>query len=293
MDQHFTYSEQVDRYLKGKLSASERAAFDEKIQQDPLLQNNVKLQQEIFQAIGETRKANIKARLNQIPIEQSPWLIGSPFRVAAVVSGLLVASVGTYLTLTPSDSTFNPVDIASPETLSAKEQPIVQAPKPATVLEPIPDVVIPEPNESTLVADARPTTIQRSATRELPTVRRPAVATEFSEDAIQVDYSDFEMPQKQALQANDAGETNISIERIVDKVYSFHYQFYDDKLFLHGDFAEEPYKIIALNTKSDRNLFLRYAENYYLLEEQTKISPMILIRDTTLVKQLNKLSAID
>ncbi len=291
MDQKFTYSEQVDHYLKGKLSETERIAFDEKMQQDPLLQNEIKLQQEIFQAIGETRKAKIKARLNQVPVDQSPWVIGSPFRIAAVVSALFITSVGTYLALTPSDTTIlTPVDIALSNTPTTDEQPVVEPPKPTVTSRAIPDVVIAELDDNTLVADARPTKTQQPAVRELPTIRRPAVTAEFSEDAVQLDYSDFETPQKQALQTNDSGESNISVERVLDEVYPFHYQFYDDKLFLHGYFAEEPYKIIALNTESGRKLYLEYAKNYYLLEEQTEISPLILIQDTPLVKQLTRLS---
>jgi len=291
MDQKFTYSEQVDNYLKGKLSETERVAFDEKMQQDPLLQSEMKLQQDIFQAISETRKAKIKARLNQIPVDQSPWAIGSPFRIAAVVSALFITSVGTYLALTPSDtSVLTPVDIALSNPPNTENQPVVQPPKPIVNSEAIPDVVIAEPDNNTLVADALPTKIQQPAVRELPTIRRPAVTAEFSEDAVQFDYSDFETPQKQALQTNDAGESNISVERVLDKVYPFHYQFYDDKLFLHGDFAEEPYRIIALNTESGRNLFLKYAENYYMLEEQTEVSPLVLIQDIGLVKQLIRLN---
>ncbi|MEM8966240.1 MAG: hypothetical protein AAGE93_07470 [Bacteroidota bacterium] len=290
MDQRFIYSEKVDLYLKGKLSESDQAALEEQIRQDPLLQNEVKLQQEVFQAIGEARKANIKARLDQIPVEQSPWVFGSPFKIAAVVSALVVTSVGAYLALSPSeDEVFTQINITSSEQSILKRQS-VQAPQPVVVSEEIPDAIIADPDESTLVADARPATPQLSSPKS-PTIRRPNVKEDFSEDAVQLDYSDFVMPQKRSLQSNAASEANISIESVLDKVYPFHYQFYEDKLFLHGDFEQAPYKVIALNTENGRRLFLEYINNYYLLAEKQEVSPLILIQDATLVKELRQLSA--
>lgn len=291
MNQRFIYSEQVDRYLKGKLSESEQLAFDEKMRQDPLLQSEVKMQQEVFQAIGEVRKASIKARLNQLPIDQSPWLVGSPFKLAAVVSALVIASWGTYVAVSPSDADgYSEIDITD-AVADARTDKQLQAPKPKMVSEPtpLPDVVIAAPDENTLVADARSSAVE-TATRELPIVHRPAVTENFSEDEVQLDYSDFEIPQKQALQANMANEASISVESVPSEKYSFHYQFYDDKLFLHGSFDQEPYKIIALNTEKGRRLFLEYADNFYLLEEQRKVSPLVLVQDKELSTELRQLS---
>ncbi|MEM6840930.1 MAG: hypothetical protein AAF632_01785 [Bacteroidota bacterium] len=291
MSQRFIYSEKVDLYLKGKLSGSDRVAFEEQVRQDPLLQNEVKLQQEVFQAIGEARRANIKARLDQVSVEQSPWAIGSPFKIAAVVSALVVTSVGAYFALSPSENEIlTQVDITSSEQPILKGQP-TQAPQPVVVSEEIPDAVIIAPEESTLVAvaDTRPVVPQISSPKS-PTIRRPTVMEDFSEEAVKLDYSDFTVPQKQAMQTNTIGESDISVERVLDKVYPFHYQFYDDKLFLHGDFEQAPYKIIALNIENGRSLFLEYTDNYYLLQEKKEVSPLILIQDTTLLKELRRLS---
>ena len=294
MDQKFTNFEQVDRYLKGNLSETERAAFEAKVQKDPLLQSEIKFQREVFQAISDTRKATIKARLNQLSVDYSPWTISAPFKVAAVVSALFLTSVGTYLALTPSpNDVFTPVDIATSSDVSQEEGLVVRPPEPNVVLEDIPDVAVVEPDESTLTTDASSVATQQSVSPKLPTIRRPVVAAEFSDDTVQLDYSDFEIPQKQALQTKDADEPSISVERIVSNTYPFHYQFYDDKLFLHGDFVEEPYRIIALNTEAGHSLFLKYAQKYYFLEERQEVSPLILIQDAVLIKQLAQLSSTD
>lgn len=296
MDQRFTYSEQADLYLKGKLSESERAAFEEKIQQDPLLQSEMKLQQEIYQAIGETRKAGIKARLDQLPIEQSPWFIGSTFRMAAVVSAIVVTSVATYLALNPSDFVI-PYEVDVTESsrsdyIAKTQEADMKAPEPVIVPEPSADV---EAEETTTTSEENasatsPSTITKKEAREAPIVRRPSVTSNFSEDDVQLDYSDFEAPQKQAMQASALNDVNIAIEQVVDTVYPFHYQFYDGKLFLHGDFQSNPYKVIALNTENDRKLFLEHTDHYYQLKEQEDISPLVPIKDTSLIQNLRRLS---
>jgi hypothetical protein len=292
MDQHFSYSEQVDLYLKGKLSDSERIAFEEKIQQDPLLQSEMRLQQEIHQAISETRRAGLKARLDQVPIEQTPWFIGSTFKTAAVVSALVVTSVVTYLAIAPTDSEIPyEIDIAEEGFEDYAKEADLEAPKPLAVLEQQTEAENPAP-----IAEEAPASqpvITRKEKSVIPTVRRPSVTSDFSEEPIQLDYSDFEAPKKQALQNNTVSDVNIAVERVADDVHTFHYQFYDDKLFLHGNFEADPYKVIAFNTKSTRKLFLEHAGQFYQLQEQKEVAPLIPIEDTTLVKELRHLSTVN
>ena len=292
MDQHFSYSEQVDLYLKGKLSDSERIAFEEKIQQDPLLQSEMRLQQEIHQAISETRKAGLKARLDQVPIEQTPWLVGSTFKTAAVVSALVVTSVATYMTFAPIDSEISyEIEIAKEGFADYAEEANLEAPKPLAIPEEKTEIVSADPMaEETKTSRPAITKKEKIAT---PTVRRPSVTSDFSEDPIQLDYSDFEAPQKQALQNNTVDDADIAVERIADSDHTFHYQFYEDKLFLHGNFEDDPYKVIAFNAKSIRRLFLEHAGQFYQLQEQKEIAPLVPIEDTTLVKELRSLSAVN
>jgi len=291
MDQHFSYSEQVDLYLKGKLSSSERIAFEEKIQQDPLLQSEMKLQQEIHQAISETRRAGLKARLDQVPIEQTPWFIGSTFKTAAVVSALVV-SVATYLAFAPTDSEISyEIDIVEEGFESYAPEAGLEAPKPQALPEQQPKIAntAPVAEEATVPQPA----ITKKEELVIPTVQRPSVTSDFSEDPIQLDYSDFEAPQKQALQNNTVNDANIAVEWIVDTDHTFRYQFYDDKLFLHGNFEADPYKVIAFNAKSVRRLFLEHAGQFYQLQEQKQIAPLVPIKDTALVKELRSLSAVN
>lgn len=296
MNQRFIYSDKADLYLKDKLSGKELVDFEETMRQDPLLQSEMKLQKEVYQALAETRKAGLKARLNQIPIDQSPWFVGTAFRMTAIVSALVVTSVATYVTLNPSESeNVVKIDVAPEEQLAASQSILpLASPKPAVSAteKTVTNEIVNRKTEASLPS-TRPAETKKATSREIPQIQRPAVASDFSENDVQLDYSDFELPQKQALQSNTSMRSDISVEKVVDPAYQFHYQFYNGKLFLYGNFQDSPYKIIALNTEEERSLFLEYASQYYRIVEQEEVLPLTSITDTSLVKELRRLSVTD
>ena len=285
MHQNFTHTDIVDNYLKGKLSEGERQAFEEKLRQDPLLANEISLQKDIYVALGDTRKAALKHRLNQLAVDHSPWAPWQGFKTAAVVSTLLMVGAGAYY-----------YSKDTPATLPAKQQ--ITYPQAYTLNRvPVPTIV-PKKTPATVEgaveqnrASVRPAA--PSAKVVIPTIVRPEVVSEFGEDTPAIDYSDFKAPDKKTLQKPSYQNESVAIELLSDSEYDFHYQFYDDKLYLHGDFYGMPYKIIALNTEVDKKLFLEFDEAYYRIGEHRKVVPLGKIEDSTLVKSLRALGQVD
>ena len=303
MHQNFTYTDLADRYLKGKLSEGERLAFEEKMRQDPLLANEMSLQKDIYQALGETRRIALKNRLNQVPIDHSPWTPWQGFKTAAVVGTLLLAGASYYY----FDSSDEPSKATAIDTPASTSESVV-SPKTYTF---IPDRasedVVPDSDAQATVEavdqskeevapvtpSLSPRTTRPPSRRATPTIVRPEVVSEFDEDETSVDYYDFRVPEKQLLQTNDHQQEDVAIEALSDSGYDFHYQFYDNKLYLHGDFHSSPYKIIALNTETNKKLFLEFDNAYYRIEKHRKAVPLIEIKDSALVKSLKNLSRID
>ncbi len=292
MHQNFTHTDVVDRYLKGDLSGSERQAFEDKLRQDPLLAHEMSLQKDIYVALGETRKAALKHRLNQVSIDHSPWTRWQGFKTAAVVGTLLIVGASTYYyldaddTITPAIDTSVVERITYPKAHTLNHTPVAIIPEreapnlPATVEEPV------TRNDASVRSSSR--------TRDIaPTIVRPKVVSEFTEDTPAIDYSDFKAPEKKTLQGASYQEEDVAIEALSDSEYNFHYQFYDGKLYLHGDFYGMPYKIIALNTEADKKLFLEFDESYYRIGEHRKVVPLVKIEDRTLVKSLRDLGKVD
>ena len=287
------YTDVVDRYLKGDLSGSERQAFEEKLRQDPLLAQEMSLQKDIYVALGETRKAALKHRLNQVSIDHSPWAPWQGFKTAAVVGTLLVVGASTYYyfnadaTVAPIADTSVTQRITYPKAYTLNHTPVAIIPEKET-----PDV--PATVEEPIAQNRVSVRSSTHRTKGIPSIIvRPEVVSEFAEDTPAINYNDFKAPEKTTLQGSSYQEEGVTIEALSDSQYNFHYQFYDGKLYLHGDFYGMPYKIIALNTDDDKKLFLEFDEAYYRIGEHREVVPLVRIEDSTLVESLRDLGKVD
>jgi hypothetical protein len=304
MSQDFTYT--IDRYLKGHLSEEELQAFREEMQQDPLLAHEVKWQKDIYRALGDARRAALKSRLDKVTVPTSPYAVGTWWLTAAAVGVLLLAG-SAYYYLTPETSTLGTLPhVEAPLTYSKaytvqripqRSAPRVDAPRvdalgvdtpraeaPATTSAPVPQSV-----STSEVSGATPT----KAPRTQPVVARPQVVSQFDDEAPVVDHSHFSAPTETALPASSYHEEEVTIEARADDRYSFHYQFFDHKLYLHGNFDQAPYKVIALNTKSSKKLFLEFGGSYYRISRTETVAPLVKIEDTVLIESLEAVGTLD
>ena len=288
MSQDFTYT--IDRYLKGQLSEEERHALEEKMQQDPLLAQEVTWQKDIYHALGDVRRAALKSRLDNVVIHPAPYLFGQRWMTAAVVGALLLAGAAYYY-VALEEPELAPAPQRVEVTLTyPKAYPLPRIPQRDT-----PERVVPPTASSRVFSSASESSHALSAEikRAQPTVVPPQVTSQFAEDTSAVDYGDFAAPEKATLQENTRPEENATVAALPDSRYTFHYQFFDNKLYLHGDFDQTPYKIIALNTEDSKKLFLEFDGAYYRISEHEAVVPLTKIEDPALVKSLQSVSAIN
>ena len=291
MNQDLTYT--IDRYLKGKLSEEERRTLEEKMQQDPLLAHEVTWQKDIYHALGDVRRATLKSRLDNVVIHPVPYLLGQRWLTAAAVGTLLSVGVAYYYLNfnepKPGSTPAIEAPVAYPQAYTLRQAPQTDA-SISTALKATP------PKESSSVPNrvANPSSVASAQTqRAQPTVVPPQVMSQFGEDTSAVDYGDFAVPEKSTLQENIRPEENVTVEALSDSRYTFHYQFFDNKLYLHGDFDQTPYKIIALNTENSKKLFLEFDGAYYRISEHEAVVPLTKIEDPALVKSLQSVSTIN
>lgn len=97
MNQLHWYNEKLDSFLKDELSAQDHQIFQEILETDPLLKNEVFLQKDIYDALCKTRKDELKARLNKINVEPTASFYALPrtalfgtLAIASIMTGLLV-----------------------------------------------------------------------------------------------------------------------------------------------------------------------------------------------------------
>ncbi|MEK6480214.1 hypothetical protein WJR50_21915 [Catalinimonas sp. 4WD22] len=303
----FIYSDKFDDYLKGRLSKNEKISLEDEFRQDPLLRSEVKLQQDIYFSLGEARRSYLKGRLNQVPVNTSLWYEFTGIQLAAIVSSFIFLAGGIYF-YTNYDNDIEPVIYSDDIEISEKNSII-----PLENLQPklpIAEFKDEQPGEEAMTAStdnnvnrlqsneaernemelkSAPTPV--SDKNEIPNFVRPDVLSHFKEDSQQIDYDDFEVPDKTLLQASEASNAEVEIETLLDSKYTFHYQLFNNKLYLHGDFQGIPYKVIALNQEDNRRLFLEYNGSYYKLKlEQNEVSPLEAIQDSSIINILSKIS---
>lgn len=262
--------ELLDEYITHQLSGEEKAAFEERLAQDPALQQEYKFQESVAQGLRTARAAELKTMLNNIAIPTLPTA-GTSVMVKVMVGVLmsgLVMVVG-YLFLFDQHTPIQVTSDITSEVNPAKpeEQP---TPAPPTTA----------PAETT---PAKETPAQQQQT--ITPVQKPAMEvynpTEDQEEAPASSGS----PAEQRT-----GKTpSMPVHNITDNAsYNFHYQFKDGQLYLYGPFEKNLYEIMEFFADSRHTMFLRYQEHYYLLQDNgDKIKALTPVQDQALIQKLN------
>jgi hypothetical protein len=282
--------ELLDDYLANRLDASERSAFEQKLNTDPALKSEYILQEQFVNGIKKARVAELKAMMNNVPV---PSLQNNAGAMAGkvVLWTVLVGLVGSGLYLyfnrqdqpkssesTPKNIIVEPEQKAEGDTEAVTEEQPQQHDDGAVVAE--------EPASSEQKPTQSPKPPKRSAT-EKQKVKEPAIDV-F--DPTKEAESESSSPRIDGPIGNV--NPNPSIEVSVDsenKKYNFHYQFRDGKLLLYGPFEKGLYEIMEFFSEDKRTIFLFYKENFYLLKDDSnKLKNLNVIEDQVLVKKLKE-----
>jgi hypothetical protein len=293
--------------LKHKLSEGERVAFERQLQQDPLLQNEVNLQRDIAASLAEVRKAELKARLDAIPVD-SPvaWYGLSSVKWMAAAITAVTLSVASYLYFSAEDEAIHQPVVSLDENATILERK-AKVNKPAPVEEFIneaqtPQTPVAEHKDNTSDAVREVLSEKKTNTQEnvfntenkavkLPEIVRPDIKADFDDDFQTKEYDDVQVPEKGLAQVEGVSAPNIEIENDEDAEYAFHYRYVDNKLYLYGDFKGIPYEILALNTAEKTRLFLKYDSNFYMINSlQTEVVPLEPIENQALINELKIVS---
>ena len=306
MNKNIQHPDFIDAYLKHKLSETERLSFERQMQKDPLLQNEVNLQRDIVRSLAEVRKAELKARLNAIPLDTPVAWYGNVKWMAAALTALTIG-VGAYLYFTPDTEEIQQTAVGIEEKTALPEKELaIEKPAPVeefTVSEPSSSEAVSEKENSTPVAAELEKAPQKALiTKEitntakkevvkLPEIIHPDVVSDFDDDFQNKIYDDVVMPEKGLAQVDGTMPPEIEVENQQVAGYDFHYRYQDNKLYLYGDFKGNPYEILALNTEEKTRLFLKYDSSFYVINpSQSKIAPLSPITNQALINELKIVS---
>jgi hypothetical protein len=274
--------ELIDDYLTNRLSESEKQNFESQLETDTVLKSEVESQKQILTGIKKARITELKTMLNNIPVETTPIIQISPLRIAAGIAGAAVIAASIYLYLNKG-AEFKLDDISSSVSDSINKQEAKDLDPTLSEIDSNKAVISTE----TKSEDKKDNSIKNKQSTNKQVQPRPSIdvldpSNEANESIAKVNPSAQELP---VLSTKSQVEVHFDN---TNSNYTFHYQFKQGKLRLYGNFSTELFEIIDINT-AQHTMFLFYKNSYYFLDEtKTEVSPLLEIKDETLLKKLKQ-----
>lgn len=272
-----TYFEQIEDYLRKDLTDAEMQSFESALSQDPLLQQELRFQQSIINGVQAARHSELKALLQQTPIPAPPLWQNIYVRLGASAMAV-AAGIGALTFVLPESSTAP--NTASPSTNLVATQ---ATPKNQSTLTPI-------TTSKTTTPKAVASNNQKTKAVTNKSVKSTASPTSFDPNDLDA-VSDIEMMEKENTPLSSGTTTSrtstkqpVSVKTIEDK--SLGYRYFNNELYLHGNFSKDKYKLI--HAASQNEMYLYFDNQYYLLKPgTTKITSLSAITNPKQIQRLD------
>ena len=300
MNKNLNVEELVSRYLEGEMTELEKINFENQLANNSTIQEEFQFQQDIIKGIEENRKAELKARLDQISIPSSNIYQNIWLKVAALITITTMIGFGAYVTVFDqenSENEANPITL-NVETNEDVSPEVPEMPEPIIEEEsPVEEIVI-EKEEKTKKnskkekSNEEATASNKEVTEVIPspTIVKPEAVEVIADEKIDHKDDSFEISNNSLNDIKDVFENKVEVETISDKKKKLHYQFYNKKLFLYGDFDKTPYEILEYNAENSKLFYLFFEGEFYELNSnQMKVVPLEEIENEDLIKELELL----
>lgn len=278
--------ELLDDYLSNRLNESDKIAFEKKLEADPELKQELKIQQDLTQGIRNARAAELKSLLNNVPVPpvSNPTSLLIKAGTWTLITGAIITGIYVYFNERES---IEPV----PEQTIIEEVPTVKS-APTEVDSKEKELAIAKATEKPTKKDETPVkekTTPESVTTPSVTKKPDLKVYDPSKDEVDQAVQKYEKEQLEIIsKAFVTSSIEVETEN-THKKYAFHYMFGDGKLILYGAFEKHLYEILEFISDDKRTVVLFYRANYYLLDIN-KSAPTLLtpIKDKALLKKLGE-----
>lgn len=266
----------IEEYLNGTLSNDQMEGFELKLEQDPEFKREFDFQNDIIESLKNTRKAELKARLNDVQIGSGigNGSTGSIVKISSAV--IITAAVGIlgYLTFFDKPDTEDSTTTSIEQKLTDEDHPEITQKEDTEQREESkskPESIDQSNNvKSPTDTESKQTAVRNTKNESItvPVPVKPEIIEDFPEDQeTVVDVPDNTLPESTITFT----KSNIEIDILDDEQYDFHYRFVEDRLFLYGEFNEGVYEIIEIREGGIKSIFLYYNMKFYALNKSRKI----------------------
>lgn len=290
--------ELLDDYLTNRLSDQDRSAFEQKLQSDPVLQNEFTLQKRLVKGIRDARVAELKSMFNNIPVSATgpEKTLATKIAIGTALSFIIATAAYWYF----NQDTRN---ITQPNALPQEhnidkgyvtENPPVESDTGISAVKPF---LQKDKNQTSAGTEhSKPSQAKKPAPLSAPQGKINKNGSDVKEPVLDVFDPAKEEDQNEATikKENQTGLPPKTSPLVVEtdtenRRYTFHYQFKDGKVFLYGPFQKNLYEIMEFFSDDKRTVFLFYKDNFYKLEERNNgVRPLTTISDPALIKKLKE-----
>ncbi|MDN5199990.1 hypothetical protein QQ008_01425 [Fulvivirgaceae bacterium BMA10] len=299
MSKNKNYFEFIESYLDDDMSQTEKFEFENALQKDPLLKNEFEFQQDIIQSIKDYRVAELKSRLDAIEVGT-----GGTFSFLKIGSAVVVAAlIGWGIYYFNNNAPIEENTTIAKNTENTEQETSTDKPVEHTPTEEVTETSEASINEvETAKDDQKPESTAENDQVEDATENSPIEEDKNKEEEVVItlpevveEFDDYEnkqtadgitIPESHLEKVTDTFLPKTEVEELDDNRYAFHYQFYNNKLYLYGEF-ENKYEILELNTPSGISLYMFYKDNFYHIKQsQEKVTPLVELKDKNLIESL-------
>ncbi|HSY61484.1 MAG TPA: hypothetical protein VK796_06380 [Cytophaga sp.] len=302
--------ETIDSFLRGDLSEAEQTAFNKAVAADPKLQQEVSIQKDIIDSVKQYRHQQLKDRLNAVDIKPVGFAFySSPYFKLAASIGIVALIVGSFSLFTNTETNENSTVVESSTTGT---ESIVQSNEPTSSIasantnsaatdvnskaENVTSAPVITDNKNITAATTSTTGNTKAINNTVSKTQKAPENTTYkdaSEETIDTDNmgvnDNFDMPSMNHG-GNASSISSPQIKVSIVKENNLGYRFFNNQLFLHGNFSNSTYELFELNNKPSKQLFLYFENNYYeLIQGKTKVTALNPITDKAVLIQLTHL----
>lgn len=284
-------NENIENYLKGKLSPSEAKSFENTSKANPTLNAELAYEKTLSFAIYSHRKMALKARLSALPVPPigglNPMLSLGSATIKTAAAVLAAIGIGTGLYLYTQSSENSKIILQTTKTEIATEVAKDVTTNYTTTTSETGAIKVITKTQQIDKQSVATASIKNESIKKL-NKRVPNMLAFEDDSQADVRADTDESPLTKKFDSSIHRISNIDIKSVSDSKYNFHYKLKDNILLLYGQFEASQYEILELNTANGLNLFLYYNEKYYDLNNKLgTISKLKSISDKNIVNELN------
>ena len=289
--------ERIAAYHDGELTPDERFDLESELSSNPELKAEYDLQNEIIEGIKSARKAELKTMMNNVPIG-GITSTGTGKVIQYTSAAVITAIIGFGLYYFWPDKQIEQLNRPTTEEVDNTAENRVAGEQSQDIASTeIPDTDLNNVSESESISSSpsnKKSEINSELSKKVEQIPETTteVNTESAKPSIidgfdQEETSEPDIPENSLLDKSDNGGEAILSEVISDvRKYNFHYKFLNGRLILYGEF-QVTYEILDFMQGDERNVYLYYKGKYYpLILNQSEISPLKDISDSSIIKGL-------